>query len=304
MAQLFEKLHPCKWRDVEFPITSITTSFEQDIASHKYWGHDGVNQESTGRDALTITVNIPFRNGVAPAKNEHWDVLYPDGWRAFVKACNDRTTGVFVHPELGEINCKVKTFRTNMLAERRDGVDVEATFVETTDPSSDDSPFANKSPITHAQVGARNLDASKDDLVRLVPNLPDYKPDFADSMRDIAAVGDTVNMLSKRAAGKIDSIVYRIDAIGESIDGARTSLAWPAKQSVDQIKSAARDLRQNLLSSGRKIVLYVVRARTTLAGLLPLLPGATFSDLVRLNPTLVRSPIVPVGAVVRYYAQI
>jgi hypothetical protein len=298
----FEQLLPFKWRDVELPITHIRLSLAHDLVEHKYWGVDSGRVEATGVAPVRISAQIPLTNRIVPGKNERWQAgaLYPDSLRALLIAFAKKQTGLLQHPEFGQIACKAERIEVEISAERRNTAMVDASWIETLD----DEVISNviSSPITEIELGATDLDASDVDLRKLVPGLPEYKTTFDDLARGIASIGDQVSLLQYRTAGKINSIVYRCEQVGESIDRAKTALTWPAKEAIERIKASAQDLRGKLLAASRDIGIYRVLKDTTLAGLLAVLPeGNSIGDLVKLNPLLMTNPTVEAGTYVRHY---
>lgn len=303
MADEFDQLLPFKWREQELPITHIRLSLAHDLVEHKYWGVDSGRVEATGVAPIRINVQIPLTNRIFPGKNEKWQAgrLYPDALRTLLVSFAKKQTGLVQHPEFGQIACKAERIDVDTTAERRNTAMVDASWIETLDDDVIHNIVA--SPVTELSLEASNLDASDADLRKLVPQLPKYKETFDDFARGIAAIGDQVSLLSYRAAGKINSIVYRTQQVGESIDRARSALTWPAKQNVERIQAAARDLRGKLLAASRDIGIHKTLNDHTLAGLLAVLPdGNTIGDLVKLNPQLMTDPVVKANTFVRHYA--
>jgi prophage DNA circulation protein len=302
MAGEFAQLLPCSWRDIQFPIASMSVSFAQDLVEHKYWGVDGASVEATGRGAMMISATIPFVNGIVPGNGEKWGILYPTTFREFVKAFGSRATGTLKHPEFGDIFCKPHTLEFSHDAQRRDGVEVRAQWVETHLDGDDSTLTDGNSPVTEAELAALDLDASKEDLKKLVPKAPEFEESFASMMNKITGVVDRVTVSASLATGRIGAVVYRIHQLEESVDRARTALTWPITDALERMKSSSHDVAAKLAAAERTILRYTVPAKTTLAGLQAALPSATIADLMRLNPILMARPDVPAGAVVKYYA--
>lgn len=302
MASVLDLLRECKWRGIAFPISSLRTTLKQDLVEHKYWGQDGARLESTGQAPLTIEVVIPFRNGLAKAKSETWASLYPNTFRFFLLACSDRSIGIFDHPELGEIACKLSSADTVWDPNRRDGVDVHATFVQANVQNDTSSPLADPSPAAGAQQSGFDLDAAITTLKPPLPTTPVYKANFADSIRSVLAVGDQVSLLQKQVGGKFSELAYRAQQIENSALSAKSALMWPIIVACERIKHVANSSpRGKFLQQQREVSYYVVPARTTLAGLVGDIPEASIGDLIKLNPTLPANPSVLANTVVRYY---
>lgn len=301
----FDQLLPFKWRDVEVPVTKVKVSLAHDLVEHKYWGRDGARVEATGMAPMRVQASIPLGNRIYPGRGERWQAgrLYPGALRKLVEAFQQRKVGVLQHPEFGEIFARGEKLDVDMSGDRRNMVEVEASWVQTLGDSDFQDLFP--SPIQLVQEAGADLDANTADLKGLLKGytLPEYEATFDDFARSIAAVGDQVGLLAYRAAGRINSIVYRVDQVMDSIDRAKSAFSWPARQAAERVKDAAHDLNQKLLAaSNRGIGFTTVPADTTLAGLLALVPaGNTVGDLVKLNPQLMAQPTVPAGTRVRFY---
>lgn len=78
------------------------------------------------------------------------------------------------------------------------------------------------------------------------------------------------------------------------------ALTWPAIQALQQIKASAYSLRRAILTQGG-VGLYTAPSQTTVAGVILSLPrGTSVADVIKMNPSLARGPVVSKGTVVRY----
>lgn len=304
MADVLAKLLEAKWRKIPFPVTSMRMSLAHDLVEHKYWGVDGARVEATGVAPLRFSFRVPLHDGIFPGKNETWKAneLYTVTFRKLLTAFAKKQNGELQHPEFGTIICKPEKFDVEWDGGKRGGCEVECSFIETISDQELLLAIPRPNPRTEMSVAAQDLDASETDLLALVPGLPQYPETFDDFARAVQGVFDQATILSMQAAGKIDSIVYRANAIGDSIDRARSALTWPATENVERIKAAAHGLREKLLQLGRDIVIYRTPAESTVAGIARVLSDTSLGDLVKLNPHLMIKPTVPQGTVIRYYA--
>jgi hypothetical protein len=303
MAGEFAKLLPFMWRGQHLPLTRIQFSLAHDLVEHKYWGVDGARVEATGVAPIRITAVIPLTNSIAPGSKEKWVAgrLYPHALRTLITLFAKRSTGILQHPEFGEIACKAERLDFELTGERQDCTEVHASWIETIDDAT--KALLSRiipSPVSDMATAAFDLAASKDDLSALVPELPEFEEDFESLGRKLTSIVDQVAVLSYRQAGVVNRIIYQAHRMEASIMRARNALTWPAIQNLQRIKAAAYSLRRTLLTPSG-IGLYTVPADTTLAAVSLSLPvGTSMGDVIRLNPNLVRSPVVAKGAVVRY----
>ncbi len=299
---VFDQLLSAKWRDIEFPVTRMRLSIAHDIVEHKYWGVDGARVESTGLAPLRFTFSAPLLNGIQPGKNERWAELYPTQMRKLLAAFQKKDTGMLQHPEFGLIVCKAERFEMDWDATRRGGVDAELAFVETLTDAEfeirDDSPVKLEDPAKQIDHGRADLKAL---LLAKGIELPEFKDDLSTLANKVKAVADYPTLLSYRAAGQVNAIVYRANRIAQSATSARTAMTWPIIQNVERIKEAGQDMTQNQLAGSRDIGFFKVPAPTTLAGVVRQIAGAKVGDLIKLNPELMRGPEIPKNTIVRHY---
>lgn len=308
MADLFEQFLPAKWRDVEFPVTKMRMSLAHDLVEHKTWGKDGARVEATGRAPYRFSFSAPLTNGIVPGKGERWSILYPNQFRSLFAAFQKKETGVLQHPEFGEIACKAERLEIDWEAGKRGGVDAELSFVETI-LANDADITEFPSPVQDIELAALNLDSSDVtvDLKKLLAAkgivLPEFKNDCMDLVRKIQAVVDAPSLLANRIGGRIDAIVYRFNKVAEAAERSRDAYTWPIAEDNEKVKSAANELREDMLKADRPVAFYRVPSETTIAGVTMQIQGATVGDIMRLNPKLMASPVVPGGTRVRHYVK-
>lgn len=315
MTDILEQLLPASWRGIEFPVTKMRATIAHDLVEHKYWGKDGARVEATGLAPVRFSFTVPLIQGLTSGRVERWHILYPNQFRSLLTAFQKKATGVLQHPEFGEVACKAERMEVDWEATRRGGCDIELSFVETA--VDGDQSFAEfPSPVNDVEDTSLGLDDEqfKADTTAILlaagVELPPYLAEeqfgepfsFGDAISKLKSVTDYPSLLSRRAGGRIDSIVYQADRLAESAAAARTALTWPVTQRVERTKAAAHDLNQKVLAGRRRVALFTVPADTTLAGVARQIQGASIGDLVKLNPGLMLRPEIPRGTVIRYYA--
>lgn len=323
MAGEFEQLLPFMWRDVHLPLSKINVTLAHDLVEHKYWGVDGARVESTGAAAIRVSAVIPIANSIFPGKNEKWaaGALYPKALRKFMLAFADKKTGTLQHPEFGLLYVKPEHMSFELTGDKQDSTEIQASWVETINEDIRASSFwgVDGSPVQNIEFGASDLNASVVDLRELAPGLPEFKDDLESLARKLSALVDVVSVVSYRAAGVVNRILYQAHRLETSIERAASgqmfqisplrpfdkrfqqhALTWPAIEALQKIKAGSYAMRNRLLQPGG-IGLYAVPDDTTLAGVASSLPaGTSMADVIKLNPMLARSPVVSKGTVVRY----
>jgi prophage DNA circulation protein len=300
-ASIFEDLREFSWRSIGFPVSGTRFSFRQDHAEHKWPDRDGAHIEATGRSPLQIEARIPLRNGIAPGHNETWTgPLYPTVFRTLLAALLDRTTGDLNHPELGVIACKCESADVSWDPGRRDGVDVDVRWIESTD-SADSliQTIAGKSPITTAIQFGADLDLQISQLPT-IPQTPPTLPSFGDSMRSIQAIGDQAALASMRVSGVINNVLYRVQNVEDAATRLKSSQSWPVINSCERLKASINDLKRTLLVATKSIRFYITPGIVTLAQIC-VATNSKIADVLALNPQLAAKVTVDAQTLVRYY---
>ena len=210
LSQLLE----CSFRAISFPVETLEVSFAQDVIQHKRMDRDGAKLENTGMGAITYTVKAPFCNSISKGPMETWKDLYPDTKNKVLDALQDRTTGDFIHPELGLRRCKATGVHSALDPNYRSGVVLNFTLVEDTEEDDAVSITAN-STISIAKTAAVDLDAKLGNLKPPVKSgiEEDGFKSFTDFVDKIGGAFDQVGLLQKQVIGKIDRVIGRINKL-------------------------------------------------------------------------------------------
>ncbi len=301
MTDYFDNLLECSWRGISFPVTGFRTQIRQGIALHARPDQDGARVEATGRDPISFSCTIPCRNGIAAGKNETWGVLYPDTWRALIRAFSDRSKGTLVHPSLGAIVCKPVACESSLDAGKRDGEDLSVEWIEfSEDEDASNAIFGAESPIGGATLEAIDLDSRLASTVYASADPDLGSPSFEDAMRSIQGAVDTASLLSRQQFGLIDRVAYRVNNILFAVRSAKDPQAWETKQSLVRLLSSVSQLKARALQGTKDVSLYIVPGPTTLANIAAKLSNKV-TDLIRLNPSMTSTPEIQANTPIRYF---
>lgn len=296
----FAEYLPFSWKNVHAPITAFRTSMRHDLAQHRMWKRDGANVESTGLAPLQFHATIPFLKTLAPAKNEKWTDLYPGVWRTFLSVSAKGTTGVLVHPELGDIKCKLESFESSTV---RGGQECEVTWIQTLTDDDVNNSLTYETPLSNAVKYSLELTGQVKSAKDL--DLPEFPKNgnrtLDDDLRDIAGLVNSVGLTGSRVFAKIDSVIYRVNAIERAVNYSTDVFKVGILQNTQRVKDAMRALKKDVLNKRRKTVLYYVRRPMTLSNIVHE-AGDNLNDIVELNPKLLSLAVIPANTVVRYYA--
>lgn len=309
-SRLFANLLPFAWRGLGFPYANTKLELAQDLVEHRFADLDGADVEATGRAPLRIRARIPFLNNIAAAPSELWTPgdLYPNTWRKMLAAFQDRSSDILQHPELGPITCRPGRFDTDWDSKTRDGVWVDAEWIETFDSTGAlSASVTGAGLISIATAAGIDLDTLLPTIPQSAyPGLPKNNPSFADFARQLQGVADQISLLQYSAAGAVDAIVFRVQNIESAFTnafnpGPGSVQYWPTLMAADSYLCAVANVKQTLLQASAKSVgLYIPASDTTLAMIAQSIP-APVSDLMNLNPSLLSKLVVPSGTKVRYY---
>lgn len=301
IGNTFDKLTPVRWRGIRFPIVNLRTSFKHDIAQHRKPDRDGARLEATGRGARTFSGHALFRNGIVFETPAYVKPLYPDIYKTFEAACADRSTGDFIHPDLGTFKCKVDSFDANLDASMRDGVDVDVTWIEHTE---DEQVSASIAPLSDAISTALNLDS---DLAFVRSQFSELNrklnamgnPSFADSLRFIQRAISQAALLQRTTFAQINRIQAQIKSIQNIIPSIHSVVLYPLRRNCARLYHALDGIKG---TSGvvKPIGLYTVQSNVSVPQLAIQL-RTPMAQFIQLNPALASEPILVRGTQVRYY---
>lgn len=294
---LLSQLLETSYKGISFPSTSVDININHDVVEHRRMDRNGAKLENTGLEPFSFNVVIPFCNGLARGPNETWDKLYPDTYLKFLDVVVERTTGDFIHPEVGLRRCKIKTAKSILDPNYRNGTVLSVTFVE--DTEEDDVALTKNATIDVAATAAVDLDNA---IANLNPpidtglELDGFKL-FSDFVNAIQGIFDQAGLLQQQIIGKIDRVVNKINKLSESVDNAFEAFGT----APDLLIESLLEIKKNaLLNEAKQIGYYQVVKKITLLQLQLMFLNSP-QELLSLNPDLANKPTIPAYTVIRYY---
>ena len=300
----YEKdIQECKWRGISVPIINVQTEVQQNLVQHKYPDRNGAHIEATGRAPLIITAKAVFYNFTSRGKGETWSygTLFPGTFKKFIDACADRTAGVLQHPILGALDVVCQRATYDLTGERRDGVIVDVSWIETIKNENE----ANKTTSSStAPADAAALDDALNKLpAAFLKPLPTNRPlSFLDLIDKVKAFVDTATLAGQKLLAQIDHVLYHINNLLFSLRRINSVLVANIIQKAQALKASTHEIRQNVASSTAILTgsaTYQVPADTTMGALVSLL-GNPVSMLIKMNMKVAAKPIIPKGTIIRY----
>lgn len=288
------------WRGVPFVCGPCRISFSQQHAVHTYPDRDAGYVESTGRNNVTYSFTAIFRRGVVGEGGGR--SAFPDQFRAFLAACADRTAGTLSHPLLGDIKAKVQQCDVAWDVNRRDGAEVEVTFIEAPDREDEFSALlANPSLIGSAYDGARSFDSAYPNLTPSPPALPEnMKPSLLDSIKQISGLISQTRLGVGNLVSKINGLAFAVSDLADTIAGADDPKNHPAIAALEKVFASLIKLGQEVQKRSRPFRPVILPRPMSLPE-----AAAQYStpvaDMCRLNPLAAGLDVLPSGYQVFVY---
>lgn len=268
------------FRGISFPCVGMRFGFSQQHAAHMYPDKDAGYIESTGRNNATYSFTACFRNGITGRKIS----LYPGTYREMMVAMADRTAGPLVHPELGTVQVKPVQQDTVWDPMRRDGVDVELSFIE-----ADDEDLAtllgNLSPLGNCLAAARDLDGAIAD-VSPVPTIPEkLSPSLLDSIKQLSGMMAEARLSVGNVIGQIDGYASAVDQLAEQLSALDNPKNYPAMEACERLYASLVSLGEEVAKRSPLAVPAIVPRTMSVLGAAQLF-GMAIGAFLRLNPSL------------------
>jgi prophage DNA circulation protein len=140
-----------------FPIRRIASRGGRTLAMHTYPDVPGQEVEDQGRIAETFTVDAVWGPDL---ENIYGVNIYPEGWRIFKRRMDEGGSGIFVHPNWGEVNVAVLDYNYDEDASRPDTLRATMVFVE-----DSLAPFSLKDSTALSKQGDAQKRAEQIDIV-------------------------------------------------------------------------------------------------------------------------------------------
>lgn len=298
---VFAGLPLASWRGIDFVCGPIGISFSQQHAVHTYPDRDAGYVESTGRNNVLFKFTAIFRRGVIGEGGGR--PAFPDQWRAFMAACADRTAGDLAHPLLGTVKVKCQDYSAQADPTRRDGADVEVTFIEAPDREDEfASLLANPSLIGSAYDGARSFDSAYATLQPDPPALPEnLKPSLLDSIKQLNGALAQARLGVGNLVSRINGMAYAVSDLADQINAADDPKSHQAIDALAKVFDALIKLGQAAQKRVRPIKPVTLPRPMSIAE-----AAAQYStpvaDFCRLNPLAAALSELPVGQQIFVFA--
>jgi len=296
VTDILIQLPRASWREIEFPISNREYGFAQEQAQHRLIFQDNKLVESLGRENPTYRYTIPFREDITGGG---WGALFVGVYPDFLNACQDRSRGVLTDPVHNSLPAKCVSLREVLDVNRRDGIDVEAEFIfapDENDFSSARGIVATIRTLEGAKAYALRLDTD----VAAIPWQQQLPPEATLNPLDlVSSFSDQVNVASNQVTAAFGDAALRAERTEKAIDALKNTNAEPQRQQARRLREALLSIEDKTDPTGtrplRKITNTTDRTVSAVAKLL----GLSVQELLKLNPSLRRTPLVRAGTELR-----
>lgn len=292
---VLRRLLPLSWRGIEVPCAQNSLEFEHGQVPHYQIGVAGAHVEHTCRHSATFQFRVFFRGGISGYTD-----LYPSRYRDFLNACLDGSLGPLVHPEMGLLDAKVKQCSVITDPNRRDGYDMDVTWIETVEEGSALELAAN-SPISEAISLGRDLETNY-----TTADVPTYDDGSGMSLTQaLKSLEGQWMLMQFEVVSMLANIENIIGAINSMIDTLSTSTSpssSPVSTALKGIIAALAQLENDLMgtSKARKVGMKITQRDDTVAAVAASL-SLGVSEFFQLNPRFAETGKVPNGSMVFFY---
>lgn len=293
MADYLSLLPPLLWRGLNYPVSARSVSFTHDGVRHKFQYRDGEMVEQTGAQALTFSYTIPMRDGIA--RGPYRD-LVTKGLPLLFADCQNRARGPLQDPFYGTFDCVPTSYRDDTDVNKRDGTDIQVEFVRTLETGEADTlpDFPTVSGLI-SEAGALDKELSKTSFKQ------EASADGSnDILTQLTGIGAQIQQQGQGVSARLQGLADKMKRLDEQIDSTEDPSKWGLQQSARNVREAALRLKAKGDNPGQRILTVTKNSARTItevcADSLMSLP-----DFLRLNPDLVRSPLIPPGTPIRVF---
>ena len=292
-ADILADLPELEWRGLTAPCELNPYDIKHNQAPRQYPYVNGAAHEWTGREPIALTARLFFLNTLLGASgNFH----YPQNWLRWRDAIMDGTMGRLAHPDLGEFDARVVSSHVDMNAHVRSGAIVDVNWVETLEDATTSIIFA-KPPIDASatvETAAAGAAAAK-------IKYPDGvgETNLLDAWSSIKG---QIGSASLAVTGAISQMQGQVRALHADIEALNDVELNPVTSALTHLWTILEDKKEALTRSVSKSVRTRIETHDTSITSIASDTNNKVSEIMNLNPGLLRSPRVPKGSKVSFYS--
>lgn len=299
---VFDQLQDLAWRGIYVPLTGKRPyGFQHSQAKHKFIFRNEQLIESLGAQNPTLRYTIPFRENIQrPPWSNLFTRVYPD----FLEACRDGSAGDLQDPVHGIIRAKCVSVEETLDVEKKDGVDVDVTFIYAPEEGDEGIRFGQiADTIQGLAVQAVRFGAAVGELS------DEARKQFTDLNKEGERADQSIANTVRQATGfvqqtkqktraKLYDAGTRMEVTRREIEEARDPELEPLRRDASRTTLAARRLAQ---TAGDPTTPWEVVKTHEAIGRLAFATahGLTIDVLLDHNPSLADMFLIPPGTPVK-----
>lgn len=264
------------------------------LAESRYPYIDGASHQFMGRDPFPMKFKFYFLNSLRGD-------MFPELFNLWLPVFTTGALGELAHPILGEVNARCHDWTVELAAQMTSGVVVNVTFIESL-KDVDDEEFSFGA---ETQSLAANAEAC--DIGMAIFDIP--YPTGEGAPTSLGHMIDQLTSFSHSARNQIEGALNQaigtVDKIIITAEGPRQGGLVPVWALHDNLvmlrNNLSNTLNKRLLSKTERVIQETVLSNDHTFETIAARQGNTVSDIMTLNPSLVKFPILRAGTVVKYY---
>lgn len=232
-----------------------------------------------------------MREGLAkgPYKN-----LFTKGLPQLLRDCQDRTRGPLFDPVYGQFDCVPVSYRDDTDVVKRDGTDIQVEFVRSLETGETDE--LPKAPTLSGLVSEAN--ALEAELSETEFEQEASEDGSNDLFTQIRGAGAQIQQQGQSFSRRLDDLDLKMRQLDEQIVRTEDPSKWGIQQSARNVRASALTLKAKGDNPGERILTVTKNSARTITQVCAE-SAMSLPDFLRLNPELVRSPLIPPGTPIK-----
>lgn len=282
------------FKGIEFPAITWGLGFSHELGDHKFLFKDEHFQQPQGRTNITWSAQISLSQN-----NKSIPDLFVKTFPELFVALSDSEPGDLVTPDLGTFRAACVSVSYQLTAQQQDGVTVDVQFVHAPSAESFESDIAINPSVTQASNFADQLEEEYVVVMGEEPAKPSPKSLY-DSLKTI---GDQIELASDIVDAKFGAIIYSFRAMSEQVEGLLDVNNWGLVAKLRQAELEAMRAKRSITGGGSGSaggpLRYLVLNESSIDEVASDL-RVSMESLIRLNPGLAASPIIPENTEIKF----
>lgn len=293
MTDVLINLPRLKWRGITYPVIDRSISFLHENVDHRIQYRANDFPEPIGPHSFLFKYSIPMREDLA---RNIYGSLFNEGLPLLVRDMRNKEPGDLLDPVLGTYRCIPVSYTETTSVDKRDGTDVQVEFLHA--PRIGDSDPELPPTILGVAVSVAESGMGDQDLAKRDWNQEPSPDGVTDILSAINGIGRQGLRQVDKLASQLDSLSLKMQKIEDTADAAENPQNWRIRESARRLHLDIIDAKNRLTEDPvAKVKRLTVRVNTTLSSLASTV-GMTLLELITLNPSLSRSPVIKSGAVI------